>query len=244
LRIDSKYQKFNHQNPVSNFQFQKIKNMNPAKIPLRATTQAHLDVEDIVQDLVILKDGSACMVLEVSAINFGLLSEKEQEATIHAYGQLLNSLTFSIQIVISSKQKDISDYLELLDQQLAKVDNELLKNQLIKYRDFVKTIVRQGNVLDKKFYISIPFSSLELGVGSGLSTLSNALIKKKATLPRPKKDIVERALLSLTPKRDHLVRLLARIGLKSRTLTGQELLQLFFEFYNRSQLGTKVKLTT
>src|SRR3989338_9026780 len=125
---------------------------------LYATTQQHLDIENIVSDLAILKDGSACLILSVSAINFGLLSEREQEATIYAYAQLLNSLTFSIQIVVSSKQKDISEYLAYLDTNLEKIESPLIKNQMLKYRGFVKSIVRQGNVLDKKFFVVIPFS--------------------------------------------------------------------------------------
>jgi conjugal transfer ATP-binding protein TraC len=207
-----------------------------AKIPLKSTTQDHLDVEDIIRDMVILKDGSACIVLEVSALNFGLLSEKEQDATIFAYAQLLNSLTFSIQILVSSKQKDVSDYLKLLDDQTAKTTNQLIKDQLDKYRDFVRAVVRQGNVLDKKFYIAIPFSSLELGMASSLSSLRN----KRKTLPIPKKDLVVKAEMNLAPKRDHLSRLLSRIGIKSRQLTTGELTQLYFDFYNRDKLGTKV----
>ncbi|MEK7091100.1 MAG: DUF87 domain-containing protein [Patescibacteria group bacterium] len=201
---------------------------------ISSTTQDHLDVQDIVQDLVVLKDGSACLVLQVSALNFGLLSETEQDATIYAYAQLLNSLTFSIQIVVSSKQKDISDYLTLLDLQLGKTANPLLHDQLAKYRDFIKTVVRQGNVLDKKFYVAIPFSSLELGISSSFSVL----IKKKA-LPKPQVEILERAALALSPKRDHLVRLLARIGLRARQLTSPELIQFFFNSYHRSQIETK-----
>lgn len=212
-----------------------------AKIPMVATTQDHLDIADIASDLILLKDGSVCMVLEVSAINFGLLSEEEQEATIFAYAQLLNSLTFSIQIVISSKQKDIGDYIALLDKQLETMTNQLLRDQLIKYRDFIKTVVRQGNVLDKKFYISLPFSSLELGIGAAASSLNSILPgRSPKKLPRAEGAILERAITSLSPKRDHLIRLLARIGLKARQLTTQELLQLFFNFYNRSHLGTKV----
>ncbi|MDO8488092.1 MAG: hypothetical protein Q7S31_02125 [bacterium] len=211
---------------------------NPAQTPLRSTSQDHLDVEDIASDIVVLKDGSACMILEVSALNFGLLSEKEQDATIYAYAQLLNSLTFAIQIVIVSKQKDVTDYLKLLDNQLAKTTSPQIQQQLVKYRDFVKTIVRQGNVLDKKFYISLPFSSLELGVASTLGSVT----KKNKGLPRPKAQIIDRATTNLSPKRDHLVRLLARIGLRARQLTSAELLQLFFDYYNRGQLGTKVRL--
>lgn len=204
-------------------------------IPITSTTQNQLDIEDIARDLVLQKDGSCCLILEVSAINFGLLSEEEQDATIFAYAQLLNSLNFSIQIVIVSKQKDISDYLKLLDARLAQTDSLLLKNQLLKYRDFVRTIVRQGNVLDKKFYISIPYSSLELGISK--STLS---LGSSRTLPRPAPEILDRAATNLFPKRDHLIRLLTRIGIKARQLTNSELLQFFFDAYNRHLLGTKV----
>ncbi len=210
----------------------------PAQIPLTATTQDHLDIEDIVQDVVILKDGSACIIMEISALNFGLLSEKEQDATIFAYGQLLNSLTFSIQIVMVSKQKDVSDYIKLLEKQLASTPTVKIQQQLLKYRDFVKTIVRQGNVLDKKFYISLPFSSLELGVGTAVKSLS----KRSKGLPQSKQQILERALTNLSPKRDHLIRQLARIGLRAQQLVTAELVQLFFDFYNRSHIGTRIKL--
>lgn len=211
---------------------------DPAKIPITSTTQDHLDIETITNDLVVLKDGSAALVLEVSAINFGLLSEDEQEATIYAYGQLLNSLTFPIQIIIASKQKDISDYLELLNQQLQKTTSPLIRDQLVKYQEFVRSVVRQGNVLDKKFYISLPFSFLELGIASSLKSVS----KRQKAPSRPIPDIVSRATTVLSPKRDHLVRLLARIGLISRQLTTPELIQLFFDFYNRGHLGLKVNL--
>jgi hypothetical protein len=206
--------------------------------PTVSTTQNHLDIEDIVQDIIILKDGSACLVLEVSALNFGLLSETEQEATIFAYAQLLNSLTFSVQIVVASKQKDVSDYLALLDKQLTQTTGPLIRDQLAKYRDFVKTVVRQGNVLDKKFYVVIPFSSLELGVASTMFSLGS----RNKKLPIPKKDLLVKANMNLSPKRDHLVRLLARIGLRARQLNSTELLQIFFDSYNHEHLGTRVSV--
>ncbi len=201
-------------------------------------TQDNLDIEDIAGDMVILKEGSAVMVLQVSAVNFGLLSEKEQDATIYAYAQLLNSLTFSIQIVISSKRKDISEYLERLDSYLSRIGVLKLKEQLTKYRDFVQAIVSQGNVLDKKFYIAIPFSPLEMGIKSSLKAISGQSAPKTFA----KEYIIDRANTNLSPKRDHLIRLLARIGLKGKQLTSNELLQLFFDAYNPDMLGTRVTL--
>ena len=178
------------------------------KPKITPSTQSHLDIKDIASDLVLLKSGFSVMILEVSALNFGLLSEKEQDATIYAYAQLLNSLTFSIQIIISSRQKDVSEYIKKIDERLEKSQSPLLKGQLIKYREFIKSVVRQGNVLDKKFYVAM----------------------------------VDQNITNLAPKRDHLTRLLSRIGLRTKQLNTQELLQLFYDFYNRNTVGTKVNL--
>jgi len=79
--------------------------INPAQTQ---STQSHLDIEDIRDNLVILKDGSCCLILQTTAVNFSLLSEGEQDATIYSYAGLLNSLTYSVQILIKSQKKDIN----------------------------------------------------------------------------------------------------------------------------------------
>lgn len=202
------------------------------------STQTFTDLDDIINDIILLKGGYAAMVLEVGAINFGLFSEREQDATLYAYAQLLNSLTFSMQIVISSKRKDITDYIKRVDEYLAKTHSPKLAEQITKYREFIKAIVRQSNVLDKKFYVVIPYSVLETGVGSALSNL----LTPKSSSSVPKEEFATRAINNLAPKRDHLIRLLARIGLRTRQLTGQELIQLFYEFYNPDDIGVKTVL--
>jgi len=206
----------------------------------KPSTQSFLDIDNIESGILTSTDGSACMVLEVAAINFGLFSEKEQEATIYAYAQLLNSLTFPLQIVLISRRKDISEYLSRLDAAYEKAGTDKLKEQLSKYRDFIKSIVRQGNVLDKKFYIAIPFSSLELGVSSS----AMSLFGKKPQNRLPKADLIEKALTNLSPKRDALIRLLARIGLRARQLESNDLLQFFFNVYNPGEYGVVVEHPT
>lgn len=202
--------------------------LDPNKIPIRASTQEHLDIEDIRDDLVILKDGSCVLVLTTTAINYGLLSEKEQEATIYAYAALLNSLTFPIQIVMRSQKKDVSGYVKLLDQAEAKETKKEVKEQIQKYKKFVKDTVAKNEVLDKEFYLAIPMSALELGAPQALASV----FRRKRGLPFPKDYILEKAKINLYPKRDHLLRQLNRLGLKGRQLTTQELIQLFFEIYN------------
>src|SRR3989344_1942048 len=206
-------------------------------IPIRSTTQNHLDIADINHNLVLLKDGSVAMVLRLNAVNFDLLSEQEQEATIYAYAALLNSLTFSVQILIRSQRKDVSNYVKLLENQEKKTYQEKRRLQINRYRQFIAKIVKEGNVLDKKFYVVIPYSRLELG----LSAASPLTFKAPTTLPYDKDYIFQKAATALEPKRDHLIRQFNRIGLPARQLTDAELTQLLYSVSNPYTVGN-VKL--
>jgi len=193
--------------------------------PVKATTQQFIEIEEIQDDIVLLKDYSAVLVVEVSAVNFWLLSSEEQMSIIYAYGNLLNSLSFPLQILILSKKMNISNYLDYLGQKIEKTKNEILKKRLQGYREFIKNIVKKNTVLEKRFFFVIPFSPLELGIaGTNVSYL--------------KKDyVLSRAKVSLYPKRDHLLRLLAKIGLSGKVLQKQELTELFYDLYNPSPTG-------
>lgn len=196
-------------------------------IPIRSSTQAFVEIEGVDGDVVLFVDGSAALVLATTAVNFGLLSEKEQDAMIYAYAGLLNSLSFPIELLIRSQHKDISSYLELLEEQEKKQTNPKLAKSIHNYRIFVSATVKEKDVLDKKFYVVIPFSSLELGTSAKVLFGS-----KKKGLPYPRKYIYERALTVLTPKRDHIMRLLHRLGLQAYQLTNEQLVRLFFTIYN------------
>src|SRR3989337_4010447 len=102
--------------------------------PITSTTQKHLPVADITNDITIYKDGGAALVMESTSLNFGLLSEKEQAAVIAAYAALINSLSFSIQIMVRTQRKDISSYITYLDQQAQKLTHPLLKKLMGDYR--------------------------------------------------------------------------------------------------------------
>src|SRR3989344_4272627 len=115
---------------------------------IRHTTQQHLDIEEITNDIVILKDGSGCLVVQANAINFALLSEDEQEATMYAYAAILNSLTYPIQIIIHSERKDVSDYIRSIKLREDQQPNKLLREHIRRYRRFVEETVKKNNVLD------------------------------------------------------------------------------------------------
>lgn len=186
------------------------------------TTQEHVPIKEISDDVVLLKDGGGALVLQVSAVNFGLLSEREQIAVIESFAQMLNSLSFSIQIVIYSKRLDISSYLLLLDKAKQFQTNPLLSKLMIQYRAFIQALIKENDVLDKKFYVVIPLFKLELG----LSFSKENLEQKIKTI--------------LLPRRDQVIRQLARAGLKATQLTSKELVEFFFDIYNGENLKDEI----
>lgn len=200
---------------------------NKIQAPIKSTTQKFIEIEDVKDDVFLLRDGSAGCIIEVGAVNYWLLSAEEQQAMIFAYANLLNSLSFPVQVLILSKKMNISSYLEYVDKKIEQQTNPNLKKILSSYKEFIKTIIKKGTVLEKRFFFVIPFSPLELGVSGVASNLN-------------KEYIFSRAKTSLYPKRDHLIRLLLKIGLKPKVLYKQEIVELFYDLYNPSPTGTKL----
>lgn len=184
------------------------------------SSQQFIPIEDIKDNLVFLKDGSVTLVINTSAVNFGLLFETEQASIINSFAGLLNSLSFPIQIVILSKRLDVSSYLQTLDQAAKSQKNPLLQAMTLRFREFIQSIIKEKNVLDKQFYICINVSALEMGVFAKTITDKS---KKAATI--------------LAPRRDHLIKQLAQLGLKARQLDTIELIKLFYSNFNPERNG-------
>ena len=196
--------------------------------PIKASTQSFVEIEEIKDDILLMKDFSAAVIIEVGAVNFWLLSAEEQSAMIYAYGSLLNSLSFPTQILILSKKMDVSSYLDYLEGIINRQRVELIRGRLQSYKEFIKTVVKKNTVLEKRFFFAVPFSTLEMGV-SGVNAKS-----------LNKEYVFSRAKTSLYPKRDHLIRLLSKIGLRASVLQRQELVELFFNLYNSSPTGKRL----
>lgn len=199
------------------------------------SSQEHLDIETISNDVVILKNGNVVLVLKTTALNFALLSEMEQDAMIAAFSALLNSLNFPIQIVIRSRKLDITNYIEKVAAIESEIKDPLLRIQAASYKKFVQDVIKKNEVLDKSFYVSIPSggtASTPKDIGGPFDfiyALTGARHKRiKVNVPQVLKD----ASIELYPKRDNLIREFARINIKARQLNTQELVELFFDIYN------------
>lgn len=195
-----------------------------------ASTAQYLDIAEIKEDVVILKDGSLRAVLAVSSVNFALKSEEEQNAMIAAYSQFLNSLEHPLQIVIQSRKLDIDGYLSKLDQMIKTQTNELLRAQTIDYRNFVKELVELGEIMTKRFYVVVPYSPVSDKRKNFWVRLLEAL--QPTTAVKMREERFRKARQELMLRVDHVMTGLSSIGLKSVLLDTQSLIELFYSIYN------------
>jgi len=121
------------------------------------STEQLVPITDIREGVVILKNGSLRMILEVSSINFELRSGDEQIAILQGFQRFLNSVDFPLQIVVGSRELNIDSYLKAIDGIIESAENELLKIQASEYSRFIKELSSLSNIMSKKFYVVIPF---------------------------------------------------------------------------------------
>lgn len=195
---------------------------------LLPSTQDHLDFVDIRDDIVILKGGLFRVVMETTAINFDLLSEDEQNATIFAYAQLVNSLEYPIQIVVRTRQIDITDYLNYLKNHLKEQPTVALREQLQDYIEFIQQLVLENTVLQKRFFVVLPYFQSS---GSGNQGKASTP-KTTATAANISEETIEKAKRELDQKFEELKWQFKRLGIQIRKLTTEELIRLYYEIYN------------
>lgn len=197
---------------------------------INVPTQDHLEIQDVMEDLVLTKSGTVALVLTTNAVNFDLLSEQEQDNKIYAFAGLLNSLNFHIQILIMTERIDITNYIGYLKKETNREMSEGLKRQLEIYTNFIQNLIVTNDVLDKNFYIVIPYNP-------GGAAVVGAKINKKQEVQEiytqeQKIRLIEQGRIFLYPKRDHILKQLGRMGLIGHQLTSNELIELFYHTYN------------
>jgi type IV secretory pathway VirB4 component len=183
------------------------------------STQQFLEIEDVRENVLILKDGSLRGILVVSSINFALKSEEEQNAIIYQFQNFLNSLDFTIQIYIQSRRLNLTGYLERLEELEKKQTNELLKIQTRSYIDFIKSLIGGGSIMTKNFYVVVPF----------YPALVPGMKRKSPTLTDEE---FQRAKTQLWQRMEFVAQGLRRCGLFCAPLNTQELIELFWSIYH------------
>jgi KaiC/GvpD/RAD55 family RecA-like ATPase len=203
-----------------------------------SATQQFVEVQDIREGVLLLKNNTIRGVLMVSSINFALKSEEEQTAIIYAFQSFLNSLDFSCQIVVQSRNINITPYLDSIKDLEDRQTNELLKKQTTAYREFIKNMVVGDVVMTKNFYVVVPYTLMEiLGVGAAakkFNVLGQITGKKEDNKPLDDSQF-QRCKTQLWQRMEYVAMGLRRCGLEAVPLTTPELIELFWAIHHPDQ---------
>lgn len=198
------------------------------------STLRFLAIAEIHDDMVILKDGSVRGVMEVTSVNFSLKSEDEQNSIIFSYQQFLNSLEFPVQIYIRSKKLDLDDYIANLQSTAEEQANPLLKNQTLEYIQFVSKLIEYADIMEKKFYVIVPYDLLAGTTKKGVLRQFLDSINPDDSIMKYKGRVRQFATLKkgLQQRMSVVESKLESCGLQTHVLNTKELIQLYYSIYN------------
>ncbi|NCT55069.1 hypothetical protein GW758_03900 [Candidatus Falkowbacteria bacterium] len=201
-----------------------------AQNKIRNSTQEHLSIAEIRDGIVVLKDGTMRAVIMVSSINFSLKSEDGQNAVIGAYVRFLNNLSFPLQILIQSRELDIDNYLEYLKVKEKEQTNRLLKVQTADYIEYIKELTSLGKIMNKRFFVVVPYSALSDKRKGFFSLLGEAL--RPATILKLKEKTFRNYQEMLDRRVESVVGGLESMGVATNRLDTQSLIELYYKTYN------------
>ena len=200
-------------------------------------SQEFVPIEEIRDGIVVLKDGTMCLLLMASSLNFALKSADEQQAIIFQFQNFLNSLDFTVQFHIQSRRLDIRPYLATLEERLAKQTNDLIKIQIKEYIGFIKNFTESTSIMTKSFFIVIPYEPPILTAASGKGLFSK-LFKKGETAADQEaaKRTFEENRTQIEQRSSVVEQGLSRTGVRTIPLGTEELVELYYKIFNPGEL--------
>lgn len=196
------------------------------------SSQKYVDVEEVRDGVIVLKNGSLRAVLLVSSINFDLKATEEQDSIVSQYQNFLNSLDFPIQIIVSSRKLNINPYMDYLKKQEAQLTSELLSLQLAEYSNFIKNLANVSNIMSKYFYVVVPFYPVE-SVKTGILDKFFGSTNTQMAVAR-RRELFDTYKNQLWQRVDHVSAGLSGTGVKITPLKTEELIELLYNSYNPS----------
>ena len=203
-----------------------------------------VDVKEILGNVVVVKDGSLRQIVMVAGVNFALKSDAEQTLIVQAYQNFLNSIDFPLQIIIHSRKVNIDAYIETLLHRKEGEPSPLLQSQIEEYVSFIREFIEKNSIMEKTFLVVVPFypaGGAIAGTTKAASGIFSSILGSKKPMPAsgaaPKTDeeadrIFKENTEQLAQRASQIVNGITGIGLDASILENQELVELFYNFYN------------
>ncbi|MFA6519334.1 MAG: hypothetical protein WCT41_00705 [Candidatus Paceibacterota bacterium] len=201
-------------------------------------TQQFVPVKEIRNGVIVLKDGGYRGVLICSSVNFGLKSADEQHAITLGFQNFLNTIDFSIQIVINSRKMDLRPYLALLEEKAPEQKSELMRIQLHEYIEFVRSFTDQANIMTKSFYIVVPYSP-----HTSMTSATSFLRRESSSVKNAAAETsFEEDRAQLEQRLSLVAGGLSGTGVRAVPLGTEEIIELLYRSFNPGELENPIRL--
>ena len=198
----------------------------------KAAVQRFIPISEIRNDTVILKKGGMRAVLEVTALNFNLKSETEQQGIISGYESFINTIMFPLQILVRSTKVNIDPYIDQIKERASKQENTLLRDQTESYALFIEKIVEVADIMQKRFLVIVPLDDAEEKQSSLSQFFSWFGIDDSASKINYRRKYFAEKSVQLKDRVNLIESGLRNVGLMTRRLSTTELIELYYEVYN------------
>ena len=205
------------------------------------STQDFVPIAEVRDGVVILKDGSLRAILLASSINFALKSEDEQTAFIVQFQNFLNSLDFTVQILIQSRSLDIRPYVATLEAAYKEQLDDLMRIQIREYIEFVKSFTEAANIMTKNFFVVVPYAPTGLAPGKNPLSLLPFGKKSQGTVEDTS---FEEAVSQLEQRLGIVQQGLIRTGVRTVQLGTEEAIELLYKMFNPGEEGKPMPLNS
>lgn len=216
-----------------------------ADAPVKAqATQDFVPIKEVRNGIVILKDGSMRALLMASSINLALKSQDEQNAIIGQFQNFLNSLEFTVQFFVESRELDIRPYIAILEERYVAELDDLMKIQIREYITFIKDFTERSDIMSKNFFIVVPYDPALIGRGKGVRGAFNALVPSKTSGSNVLTDEQFEEYRTQLEQRISVVEQgLVRTGVRLASLGTEEIIELFYKLFNPGELEKPLQVT-
>lgn len=205
-------------------------------------TQEFVPIKEVRDGIVLLKDGGMRAILLCSSMNFALKSEDERSAILMQFQDFLNSLDFSIEILVQSRKLDIRPYIALLEEQEGKQTNNLMKIQVREYIEFIKNFTENTNIMTKHFFIVIPYSPSTISTDKAANLLSSIGIGAKREVKVGVDASFDENRSQLEERLSVVEQGLVRTGIRVAKLGTEETIELFYKAFNPGESEKPIKM--
>lgn len=196
------------------------------------STKQFVAIQEIYDDLIILKDSSLRQIIEVNSMNFELRSESEQLAILKKFKEFLNSLDFSLEILIISRKLNLNEYLKTLNELVERQENELFRIYAAEYLKFIKELTQLSNIMSKNFFVIVPFYISLIKPAKGIKSIFQNIFKPSEAIKKLTPEEINIYKNQIKQRTNLVIDGLISLGLRPKVLQKEEIINLFYKLYN------------